>query len=1233
MANSAFAPRHRKSNGNAARSGYIFQQQKQDKDKGKAPPSPSLQASLADIRRKDQPLQKQQTQEHAEAEFRERDSQTWLVPEEQIEAIDLDVNLKKAYSATGAAGTSSKEARDDVSTGSNAGSPSMMECDLLASTTVESGVFSSPQSRSQSSIDEDDTYEEEEEEEDGDDETTKASKETYERCDDETAITKVSIHGDDNEDITLSNPASLVGSGTLSDLGTLTRDDVDMTLSYLQSKSRSLNGEYDDDDDDESTTTVGIIEAFSVADGMSSRPVRLETDLSTTVTANDDSTITVLVSPKYHRRQGSGSSHHSRRSRSSTMISYKSMDTSTTGSKHTRSNSNASSVIDAEIGAIALSTAASTLRSPTSSDLDSDYASVSSPSSPTSTAPWADQPGGTSTLLGSLLPGNADLQRGPSEILSSLESVVLAKVDSIERSIFRIVGLGGPDEIDDLERLATELDVLSDIMSADADECDTLVDDKVPDGRGEDSTLDKFDSQTFDTAETASPISAISALVANVQPETLRKEMQHLEKGNTPAYPSQRLPQLDCDHVDVVVEDEVGPEPAPTLFSKSEPLVTIESTQITSDTDTVGDENFVKDGALIDTNEETGELGIEYTLSTVVKESMVQEDELGTDEENDKEAALKNPVSTTHEEDATSMANEVVDQEIGIEYSLSRLATVPSKEEEEEEEESFAGMLLLSPRTEDLISEVAFDDGTMGAKKLIVPSASVDNIPASTASEPGFEISLQPVKSGTPAVKTPLLLCDESSAWEEVQRTESHEEHDCANADGEDTKNMKPRRRFSFKGAFASRLNLKTKPFSPRSNSSQNISCNISSVVSALTSPTNNPDVDVNADPDINKVSQKSALAEAKRLEAETRKVEASIRLVEARAAKAAALAAAEARRLKAESTKLKAEQQLALERAAKKVLREEALAEKIKELRLVAEEKLKQKQAKEARKEEARQIKLHKQQERAREAQRVDDIATAEKVAARKIKADEIERKRIEANLARDIAAAEKKTAAKAKQEEVERKRAEEYQANQLWNERKMVAQKAWEEELERREADERAKKKQAKEMELKSEIRQAKEEKRRAREELAELRRKEQEKKKWYLRKAKEEKRLAAQRLAADGAAKRQAARSQSFSAGASEVSRSIAAKMTSTTHAVATTANAVGDLVADLAKCTAPPPSATVDDRHPFSESNGINNMYCARTEIAIEKEKNTDLNIQQENNSAGGLTVALLRISRP
>ena len=128
--------------------------------------------------------------------------------------------------------------------------------------------------------------------------------------------------------------------------------------------------------------------------------------------------------------------------------------------------------------------------------------------SPTGRAPWTNQSEGTSTPFGSLLPGNAGLPRGPSNLLSSLESAILVKIDSIERSVSRIVSLGRPEI--ELERLAAELDVLSDAMSLDVDD-NTVVNDEMSSDGGEDSVFEGTDSNTFDTTETAGPVSAAAA--------------------------------------------------------------------------------------------------------------------------------------------------------------------------------------------------------------------------------------------------------------------------------------------------------------------------------------------------------------------------------------------------------------------------------------------------------------------------------------------------------------------------------------------------------------------------------------------------------------------------------------------------------------------------------------------------------------------------------------------------
>ena len=235
------------------------------------------------------------------------------------------------------------------------------------------------------------------------------------------------------------------------------------------------------------------------------------------------------------------------------------------------------------------------------------------------------------------------------------------------------------------------------------------------------------------------------------------------------------------------------------------------------------------------------------------------------------------------------------------------------------------------------------------------------------------EVSLQPVVPGTPTRKATLTLRDESSAWEEVQSVpfsvrettgtpssdkgaehEGRDERECTPGNNGTEDGMK-KRHFSFiKGTFAprSRTNGLKPRFVPRSMSS--------TVVSSLPSPM--------------VPGHDTVLAEAKRLEAEARRLEASIKLEEARTAKAAARAAAEARRLDAETQRVDAKEALRLERAAKMAIREEALAEKIKEIRRLAEKKIQRRQAKMAQKEASRL-----------EGRRLKKLASGKKKAARK--------------------------------------------------------------------------------------------------------------------------------------------------------------------------------------------------------------------------------------------------------
>ena len=294
--------------------------------------------------------------------------------------------------------------------------------------------------------------------------------------------------------------------------------------------------------------------------------------------------------------------------------------------------------------AIDFSASESTLVSPTST-----MASTQMAFSPTSRAPWTNQSEGTSTLFGSLLPGNAGLPRGPSNLLSSLESTILVKIDFIERSVSRIVSLGRPDEIDELERLAAELDVLSDIMSLDVDD-NTMVNDEMSSDGGEDSIFEGIDSNSFDTTETAGPISTAAAdvrpdvadngndggdntpdtkavdasmstksleteMATSVDPintakaelEGLRAEikailmeMQHLEKGRvdtSTAQASSRPSKSTRDNGTTEAKTEDA-EPVPTPTSKSDFLDTkaVESTQTATDADAIADEDVDVEG-------------------------------------------------------------------------------------------------------------------------------------------------------------------------------------------------------------------------------------------------------------------------------------------------------------------------------------------------------------------------------------------------------------------------------------------------------------------------------------------------------------------------------------------------------------------------------------------------------------------------------------------------------------
>ena len=194
----------------------------------------------------------------------------------------------------------------------------------------------------------------------------------------------------------------------------------------------------------------------------------------------------------------------------------------------------------------------------------------------------------------------------------------------------------------------------------------------------------------------------------------------------------------------------------------------------------------------VDENEAVDELGIEYSLSTVIKVSTVEEDE-GIEN-----GTMKNPLSPTVEEE--------IDQEDGIELTYSRAMSVPAPSEEEKEKASVSTPFLLSPRTKTLISEMALDGDATKTSDAVLPLVSMDNGPAVTECELGLEISLQDhVNPGGPAANT------------------FAKEDDCANADGEDAKNARAHHRFSFKSAFPPRLKFKGKAFSRRSHSSKKV--------------------------------------------------------------------------------------------------------------------------------------------------------------------------------------------------------------------------------------------------------------------------------------------------------------------------------------------------------------------------------------------------------------------------
>lgn len=652
---------------NNSNSGYLFHQQLQQHChvQAKTVPSSSQQAALADIQRKEQRANEK------EAESRECDGQhahTWLVPKERFDDGNNAENRQDSIDAE-STDDDEKEGRKGVSTSSTSTS---MNIDIVVSTTMKSREEShSEQERSSvgsrgrlrsedasvssgllvldvpSLDDNKDKFVTID-----DDTATKATKETYkdgENNDDDDDTTKVG-----NEDLTLSNPGLLgktFSGGTLGRCGgdDATKNDADAALSFMRSKSQTLDEANDGKEDDESTT-IDIIETSTLARDINytdpstvANRIRLATDGSSTIVATDNEKEEETVASSAengnhhrprHQRRGRGRSHRSRRSRSSTMTSYTSIDSH----DHRLHRRNTTEI------AFDFSASESTLVSPTST-----MASTQMAFSPTSRAPWTNQSEGTSTLFGSLLPGNAGLPRGPSNLLSSLESTILVKIDSIERSVSRIVSLGRPDEIDELERLAAELDVKSDIYSLGVDD-NTMVNDEMSSDGGEDSIFEGIDSNTFDTIETAGPMSSAAAdirpdvvdngidggddtpdtkvvdasmsiksleteMATSVVPTNTAKaeleglraeikailmEMQHLEKDRvdtSTAQASSKPSKSTSDNGTTEAETEDA-EPVPTPISKSDfpDTKAVESTQTATDADAIADKDVGVEG-------------------------------------------------------------------------------------------------------------------------------------------------------------------------------------------------------------------------------------------------------------------------------------------------------------------------------------------------------------------------------------------------------------------------------------------------------------------------------------------------------------------------------------------------------------------------------------------------------------------------------------------------------------
>ena len=288
-------------------SGCLFHQQQHHRHvQAKTVSTSSLQAALADIQRKEQRANEK------EAESRECDDQhahTWLVPEERV---DDGNNAENRQDSVDAENNDDDDDNDEVREGGSTSSTSMAIDDIVVSTTMESREGSHSEQEGSSvasrgrlhskhasvgsgllgmaipSHDDKDTFVTVD-----DDTTTKSTEETY-KDDDDDDTTKVG-----NEDLTLSNPASLDGTlsgGTLGRCGgdDATKNDADAALSFMRSKSQTLDGANDGKDDDESTT-IDIIETSILAKGINytdpstvANRIRLATDGSSAIVATDN---------------------------------------------------------------------------------------------------------------------------------------------------------------------------------------------------------------------------------------------------------------------------------------------------------------------------------------------------------------------------------------------------------------------------------------------------------------------------------------------------------------------------------------------------------------------------------------------------------------------------------------------------------------------------------------------------------------------------------------------------------------------------------------------------------------------------------------------------------------------------------------------------------------------------------------------------------------------------------